>query len=471
MKVLAYILLVFTFLTIATASDCPPCANNQEPITPGLHGFGVSGRPVLNVYVDSSTMETSHELPLIEQVVNSANEMWNEATDFRIPENQWNHQVQYEFHSTHSPQNADFIVRRGQVLANCMGIDLSVYPYVITYGSNFSNTSLENMIGSLAHEYGHRLGLTHLDGESCASGSTIMQGATNFQCTGGTLQVQPSDVAEHNNNFDSNARSECTGVAAPTANACPDDDSDGWTTCEGDPDDSVPDCTDRNDYDMDGTMCVFDCDDGDPSKPYPAMFNCGYSEEWQDDLCMCLWTPLLIDTTGNGFTLTDAAGGVNFDLNADGTPEHLSWTSVGSDDAWLALDRNGNGTIDNGQELFGNFTPQPPPAPGKAMNGFVALAEYDKPEQGGNGDGLITSKDAIFSTLRLWQDINRNGFSEANELHTLQQFGLKSIGLDYKESKRTDQYGNRFFFRAKVKDTHDAQLGRWAWDVVLVPGQ
>jgi hypothetical protein len=56
------------------------------------------------------------------------------------------------------------------------------------------------------------------------------------------------------------------------------------------------------------------------------------------------------------------------------------------------------------------------------------------------------------------------------ELHTLQDLGLKSIDLDYKESKRTDQHGNRFKYRAKVKDEHGYQLGRWAWDVFLVTG-
>lgn len=176
------------------------------------------------------------------------------------------------------------------------------------------------------------------------------------------------------------------------------------------------------------------------------------------------YTPILIDTSGNGFQLTDANDGVLFDLDGDGVLNFTSWTTTGTDDAWLALDRNNDGIINSGIELFGNFTPQSEKI---NRNGFGALAEYDKRENGGNEDGKIDSNDSIYVLLRLWKDTNHNGISEFEELFGLAEMSVMSISLDYRDSRRRDRYGNVFRYRAMVNEGARPIVGRWAYDVFL----
>lgn len=191
------------------------------------------------------------------------------------------------------------------------------------------------------------------------------------------------------------------------------------------------------------------------------------------DLTNC--SPIIIDTEGEGFHLTSAENGVTFDIRGDGHPMRISWTAPGYNNAFLALDRDGSGTITSGKELFGNFTAQPQSA---NPNGFLALAEFDKPENGGNSDGVIDEQDAVFSKLVLWIDDDHDGISQPSELHKLSEFGIHSLSFSYFESQKADEFGNQFRYKARVnprkedRDSRDetvaGEVGRWAYDVFFV---
>jgi hypothetical protein len=126
------------------------------------------------------------------------------------------------------------------------------------------------------------------------------------------------------------------------------------------------------------------------------------------------------------------------------------------------LDRNGDGIINDGTEMFGNNTPQPQPTAGETKNGFLALAEYDD-----NGDKVIDESDAVFRRLRLWQDKNHDAISQPEELHTLSELGVAGISVAYSEARRVDEHGNSFRYRAAVYGTRGSHVGMAAYDVWL----
>lgn len=132
--------------------------------------------------------------------------------------------------------------------------------------------------------------------------------------------------------------------------------------------------------------------------------------------------PLVIDLGTPGIELTGVENGVHFDLDKNGFAEKTAW--IGKEDVFLALDRNGNGFIDDGGELFGD---QVVMSNGRlAASGFEALKELDT-----NNDGVINKDDEQFENLRVWVDSDQNGVSAPNELKTLDELGITSISLDH----------------------------------------
>ncbi|MCR8685691.1 hypothetical protein CUREO10432_09090, partial [Campylobacter ureolyticus] len=156
-------------------------------------------------------------------------------------------------------------------------------------------------------------------------------------------------------------------------------------------------------------------------------------------------SPIIIDMNKNSITSSAIDSLTHFDHNNDSLREKTAW--IDSGDSFLALDKNNNGLIDNGAELFGNHTitdTSYPYIPSGRTNGFEALKLYDD-----NGDGIINMQDKVFDKLLLWNDINKDGLSQSDELSYLKNSNIAAISLDYKNTN-TIENGNTIKQSSKV---------------------
>jgi hypothetical protein len=146
--------------------------------------------------------------------------------------------------------------------------------------------------------------------------------------------------------------------------------------------------------------------------------------------------PLVLDLDGDGIETIgiNTAAPIRFDHNADGIATGTGW--IASDDAFLVMDRDGNGSIDTGRELFGDSTALT--AGGTAVDGFAALAQEDTA-----ADGRVDALDARFADLRLWRDLNQDGVSQAGELFSLESQNVASLNVAKTANSTPLANGNR----------------------------
>lgn len=176
-----------------------------------------------------------------------------------------------------------------------------------------------------------------------------------------------------------------------------------------------------------------------PSETTPPGVACGYScqEGHGAD------SPIVINLSKGGYHLSGADDPVLFDISATGQAFWIGWTAAGSDEAFLCLDRDGDGAITNGAELFGDATPLRTGQ--RASNGFIALAEYDD-----NRDGIIDPNDAVWDSLLLWTDWNHDGISQPFEIAKIRSSSVRAIAVDPHWTGRRDTSGNTFRFESTV---------------------
>jgi hypothetical protein len=296
--------------------------------------------------------------------------------------------------------------RNSASCANFSGNDINIYDRALAGTQWRSCTSPNEFQDTLSHELGHLLGLED-KGSGC--GGYIMS-QKEISSTGAykDREVQPDECQKVDETNTTPTERQLAGCTTPSTTG------GGFGLRRA------------------AAPLLNPCDEGtDGSGP-------GGTGDTRDP-----GSPILIDLDRGGFELTSVAGGVLFDIDADGAAEQMAWTAPGSGDAFLALDRDENRWIEDGRELFGDRTPQPPSS---APHGFLALALYDE-----DFDGWITTADAIFPLLRLWIDADHDGRSQPHELVGLKDAGVRAISVEPVESRRRDEHGNEFRYSALVR--------------------
>ena len=153
-------------------------------------------------------------------------------------------------------------------------------------------------------------------------------------------------------------------------------------------------------------------------------------------------SPIILDLDDDGVETISKENGVIFDLDADGRVDKTGW--VGKDDGLLVRDINGDGFINDGSELFGEFTKKDD---GSTFDdGYQALAALDT-----NFDGVINAEDQAYSELRVWQDKNQDGITDEGELLSLAQANVSEISVIAREIDEMHQ-GNKYGLESTYKD-------------------
>lgn len=173
--------------------------------------------------------------------------------------------------------------------------------------------------------------------------------------------------------------------------------------------------------------------------------------------------PVVLDPGVTGLNLTALDDVVPFDIDAKGVPTPITWTQRGADVGFFWIDLNNNGQVDGAGELFGDATQV---LQGQNHDGFTALAYFDDPAHGGNGDRMLSAADSVWSQLRLWVDWDHDGRVGPGEVSTMQDLHIQSISLSPLPLNLSDPRGN-YVLKYSVAQGEPGYDSFWLFDVLF----